>query len=925
MDGNLTPVTHWCCCLKRPSGDLVHKRLSRKHAQVPVSISFLLRHQSVKLDLDSHLFQNRTRPPTQARQFHIMESSTPLTHSMHHITMTKLNALSKQQQSYETIKQGVFATVASKFSQANKVKVLLDAFEAHDIQKPVNISNANVRQFLEQSRHDPSVPLAMLEGWQAAFERALDVPSRKYEHASLFGRLVIEWLGKAGESPLSDATGSSQDPFEHVGRKEMYDQRREWESIVFAKGSTSNPAAIESYLTSIFGSTSKAKKIVKEPLDAMRECMRTFSLGVFDVPALQNCMTGMLKADMLTEEKRKALVDLKNNFAILQEFVDVLNMQIDALESWSWGEEGIPVNVRRALNGKYRVYMDEEILQALLLHFVGMKWATHFRATFTSFFNSGAWRQSSENSMDGPARRKRQRFVGEEAVYKPSIRNKRRERYQNDFFLTQLPRTFENTKNEYGEADSNNHVKSPMAIKQSLLHVVSTELLLNARLNRSFTVFLSDFKWFGPSLPHATIISVLNFFDVPERWLKFFEKFLKTPVRFVQDGPEAQTQIRQCGVPIAHRLSDAMGEVVLFCLDFAINKSTGSNLYRLHDDIWFWGSSHASVSAWETIREFANTMGLALNEEKTGSANISGNPIIPQETSLTYRLPHGKVRWGFLILESSGKWTIDDHQIETHIRELQQQLKACKSIFAWVKAWNLYVGRFISNNFGEPANCLGRPHLDMVIEAFEKIQRGIFADVNLPGNSVVEYLKIELAARFNVENIPDGFFYFPIELGGLGLRNPLIPLFLVREKSLKEPKIKIDGAFELDEIEYYRAKQSYEDGTSIASRIYAGIDKNEPFMSLDDYNRYCEDTSVHLHQAYTELLEPPKSVNVELTPDIRDAVRKISPTNPYERWVLQLYGSDIYSKYGGLAMGEKALLPIGLATMLRGEKMRWQG
>lgn len=86
---------------------------------------------------------------------------------------------------------------------------------------------------------------------------------------------------------------------------------------------------------------------------------------------------------------------------------DVLNMQIDSLESWSWGEEAIPVEVRRALNGKYRVYMDEEILQALLLHFIGLKWVVHLKAVFTVFFHSGAWKQSSRVSLDRVARQRR--------------------------------------------------------------------------------------------------------------------------------------------------------------------------------------------------------------------------------------------------------------------------------------------------------------------------------------------------------------------------------------------------------------------------------------------------------------------------------------------------------------------------------------
>lgn len=174
-------------------------------------------------------------------------------------------------------------------------------------------------------------------------------------------------------------------------------------------------------------------------------------------------------------------------------------------------------------------------------------------------------------------------------------------------------------------------------------------------------------------------------------------------MKFVQDGPEAPTQIRQCGVPVQHRLSDAMGEAVLFCLDFAVNKSTESNMYRLLDDI--------------------------------------------------------------------------------------------------------YVARFILNIFGESTNCLGRPPLAMVIEAFQKIQRGLFADIDLPGDNMGESLKVELAGRFGVDNILEGFFYFPIDLGGLGIRNPLIPLLLVRRESSRDPLVKFGEAFELEEADHYKAKK----------------------------------------------------------------------------------------------------------------------
>lgn len=849
-----------------------------------------------------------------------MESATA--QSMHNITTTKLAALSEQHQAYEAVKRLIINDVASKSSQSEKVRVLLDAFTKHNVATPTNISTANIRRFWEQSRHDPSISRKSLHEWQSTMEQALVVPSRKYEHASLFGRLVMEWLGNPNDT-LTSATGSeSGDSFEQIGRKEMYEQRKEWESLVFAKGSKIRDADIDTHLNKVFGSTTKSKKMLKTPLEILQESMKKFKLGRFDAENLKESMKGILVTDLLSESKRKALGDFRNSPMILQEMADVLNMQIDALKSWSWGTEPVPVELRRALNGKYRVYMDEEIVQALLLHFIGMKWAIHMKTVFISFFHSGAWRQSSRKSLDRAARKRRQDY-GLSTQDKDNVRYERRDKYQNDYFMVQLPESFSNTSDEYNdqEESENGDMKNPMATKQSLLHLISTETLINTRLHGSFSILQSDFRWFGPSLPHGTILAVLRFMGVTPFWLTFFEKFLKAPLKFVQDGSDAPTQIRQCGVPIQHRLSDALGEAVLFCLDFAVNKSTESNLYRMHDDLWFWGSTKDSEKAWHTIQEFAGVMGLSLNDSKTGSVEIDGSKeqYIPSK-----QLPQGQISWGFLKMESTGKWTLDDDQVEEHIIELQRQLSACKSVFSWVQAWNLYVARFLHNNFGEPANCLGRPHVNMAIDAFEKIQRKVFDSEELVGNNVTEHLRHKLSERFDVSDVPDGFFYFNVELGGLGLRNPFIPLLLIHKNSKKNPVELIEKAFELEEKDYNGVKRSYENGTS-RSRFHPTSTDVDSFMSLDEYTQYLEETSPHLQEAYQLLLEAPAKEWVDESSGPGWSIGRQAKKDYYDEWVLQLYGGEIVEKYGGLAMGEKRLLPIGLVSMLRGEKVRWQG
>lgn len=85
--------------------------------------------------------------------------------------------------------------------------------------------------------------------------------------------------------------------------------------------------------------------MLKTLLEDLKESMKSFKLGRFDIDNLKESMTGILATDLLSEAKRRALSNFKNSPMMLQEMADVLNMQIDTLESWSWGDEPVPVEV----------------------------------------------------------------------------------------------------------------------------------------------------------------------------------------------------------------------------------------------------------------------------------------------------------------------------------------------------------------------------------------------------------------------------------------------------------------------------------------------------------------------------------------------------------------------------------------------------
>ena len=120
--------------------------------------------------------------------------------------------------------------------------------------------------------------------------------------------------------------------------------------------------------------------------------MDKLCLERFTPEVVKDCIKGLLSIDLLSRGKKDVIVEFRNNPPVLAELADVLNIKLDALDSWSWGDSAVSLEMRRHWNGEYRVFMDEEIVQALFLHFLGTKWAVHLKTVFRRLFHSGAWK-----------------------------------------------------------------------------------------------------------------------------------------------------------------------------------------------------------------------------------------------------------------------------------------------------------------------------------------------------------------------------------------------------------------------------------------------------------------------------------------------------------------------------------------------------
>ncbi|KAK4143720.1 uncharacterized protein C8A04DRAFT_37147 [Dichotomopilus funicola] len=836
-----------------------------------------------------------------------MASKGVLSETLASITAIKLEQLRQQRDGYETKKAALRQNVASNPDIVARARALLkgcDDLESVGLQKVYAFLSLD--EFLDQAEYDPSITEPLLKKYEDEIHAHMDAQTNKYEFASLYGKLVEEWIASGNASATPSADGGAESAA--AGREEMHQQRATWEELVFRPKETDG-AAIKAYMDDVFSS-----KEAKRALTGLRERLEKFqedwtSSTHFDEESLETVIRSMLRSDILTEEKRATLRDFQSNKVVLSEIADVLNMRMSTIADWTWGSPLI-VEQRRNLNGRYRFYTDEDLLHSILVFYVGLKWASEFRTALTAFVDAeGVWKPDTKPMSKAEARRRRYFLNNQTVLHSHSVQKLRDEHFRSILF-DQLPESFEALR-----GSKPGHV----AVVQDLLHRLQAEIIMQTKLGNEITVIRSDFKWFGPSLPHSTIFAVLEYFG-------------RDPL----------------GAPARTRKRGTLS--ILFALDYAVNQqASGLRLYRLHDDMWLWGNSTTCAQAWDV-----------LNTDKTGSVRIGPLNGKALTTISEGALPEGDVKWGFLKLDrATGRFRIDQDEVDKHIDELRLQLSACRSILDYIQAWNIYGHRFFINNFGKPANCYGRAHIDSMLSTFRHIQDKLF-----PGQSggVGEYLKQKIAAQFDMpaSSIPDGYLYWPSSLGGLGLMNPFVSVLLPRRDAPETPEKVVDEYLEGEELAYSLARNRFNessgynsDGSSVNSEAssYSSAAENnglalpggtrqewrdspefldlrgEPFMSMAEFSRYRERTDPKLGRAYEELTEEPHGGSVHMSKEVRateegdDAWKRL---DNYERWVVQLFHKDMLARFGGLDVVDAGLLPTGLMSMVRESRFQWQ-
>jgi hypothetical protein len=217
----------------------------------------------------------------------------------------------------------------------------------------------------------------MLHEFEDQLHVQLDVQTRRLDLGALYSRLLTEWLNPT-ESEVEEVT--FEDPealdgsFEVVKKDRLKQLKDKFESVIFTPLET-DEVEISVYLESLFSGDVGAKALENLRDEVQRKGSSTLNdKAPFGPRTIKWCLKGLLGNDLLRDDKKVILQDFLRDDVAQAEICDVLNMKFADIKNWQWdaGEEGLPVEPRRQLNGKYRIMMDEDVLDAIFLHYIGI-------------------------------------------------------------------------------------------------------------------------------------------------------------------------------------------------------------------------------------------------------------------------------------------------------------------------------------------------------------------------------------------------------------------------------------------------------------------------------------------------------------------------------------------------------------------------
>lgn len=346
----------------------------------------------------------------------------------------------------------------------------------------------------------------LVSDWIQMLIKKIKFQIEKCEYSCLYANVMTQYMDTIGMDADGDDSGVDD---LNTNKDSLSDKEKTIQKFcdrIFYDAAPKNFSAekFENFLNSdqLFNMTDTIQKecLLKSRKDVASFC-EDFPKITVSARDLQFCIDSLLADDLLGSEKAVTLKELKENSDALKEVCTLLTNRLSNFKEWTWPEP-IHVDFRRNIAGRYRAYMDEDIVTALYLQYVGAKWAILLKAQFNRIYSSKMWKRGIETEGD--------------LYYKSESIEGYRRKFHAQSFLSILPRCMENVPwSSYDNDSSINYTETcPIKIKQKLLHIISNEIQLNAilRPETPLTVVQTDMEWVSGNLCRHIVIRNVKFF-----------------------------------------------------------------------------------------------------------------------------------------------------------------------------------------------------------------------------------------------------------------------------------------------------------------------------------------------------------------------------------------------------------------------------
>ncbi|KAL5118899.1 hypothetical protein ACEQ8H_003222 [Pleosporales sp. CAS-2024a] len=775
------------------------------------------------------------------------------------------------------------------------------------------------------------------------------------EVSVLHAQLLREALD-AERSPASAAVKLEHFDFDddfEVVEQELDDVLERFERDTFAAEEV-DVAEIETYLSALLDGRQDKWVLgdIRDDLQSFEASLLTNGLEI-DQGFLISCICDILRNGVITEGRRRVFEDYLQSPIAMRELVSTLNTK--SVRHWDYknAERGLPVTAFQTNHGHHRIAIEEDIIDSLFLHidFVEKPYPLPEEMKKREYF-----------LLPAPLRIKK---AGTTCTichphYPPAPMPPPPPMDFTippppppppppmDFTIHPPPPVIirplgqnKLKKKKIKKAPVWAHPPPPPPpppppqfvwgsvmieeVQAELLKTLTVERRLRRVLDGRVSAGSALFTSLAGSLPHRTILTILQFLGVGKVSLGVFERFLSVKLNIgpVVRGAPDRTLPRARGVSEGHSLEIFFTEAVMFFLELSVSKKTESTLYRLKDTCYFVGTDKACKIYEDEVVEFATIMGLDVELEDTQSI-------------------------GFVDLDTG----LDMKKVVAYARQIKKQLQ--------VRVWNSTAGAYSPHLFGPPANAFGKKHHENVKSAYHFIHHILF-----DGGSLVAHLKRLLEPHLDPKLVDSTFsiealIYMPQAYGGLGVKNPFILLNLAAGL-LDDPDAVLRDYLQAEDVYYKRAAANYAllDADKHARKLEAifnhdktrmdaalGADRDlSVFMTKEELVCMREQTTYSnirapagheldfeptklpsLAEAYRTLLEKPAD-HVPWTENIREEVNALGGkgdmkswrrSSTEDRWVLQLYGDECSEKFGRLEIWASEHVPQEVLKMARG-------